>query len=235
MFGLAGFILPVDQVRGFSTWFFQRKCELLDFEIKRSGKHPAEWEKKGAALFTTKNIQKYPELARFTKRFFNKIDRCGGKIIYVGVKKNSGPEQHVSRSLYRAVLREAIKRIDQYCSEDCEQQSRVLILMDEHEERETLLTEASRSMFNKDQPRRHLVEPPVQVESHRYQTLQAADWICGLIGRFGAYWVDPSGFPELAWTREFQHHLTRVTVRSGIRNDRRQTVHDILAGEDEGS
>lgn len=48
VFGLAGFVMPVDQVRGFGTWFFQRKCELLDFEIGRSGEHPAVWEKKGS-------------------------------------------------------------------------------------------------------------------------------------------------------------------------------------------
>ena len=48
VFGLAGFVLPADEVRGFGTWFYQRKCELLAFEIARSGKHPALWEKKGA-------------------------------------------------------------------------------------------------------------------------------------------------------------------------------------------
>ena len=48
VFGLAGFILPLDEVRGFATWFFQRKCDLLDFEIKQAGEHPAVWEKKGS-------------------------------------------------------------------------------------------------------------------------------------------------------------------------------------------
>ena len=41
VFGLAGFVMPADKVRGFGTWFFKRKCELLDFEIQRSGEHPA--------------------------------------------------------------------------------------------------------------------------------------------------------------------------------------------------
>lgn len=48
VFGLAGFIMPAEQVRGFGTWFSQRKCELLDFEIQRSGEHPTVWEKKGS-------------------------------------------------------------------------------------------------------------------------------------------------------------------------------------------
>ena len=232
VFGLAGMILPASEVRDFSTWFYKRKCELLAFEIGRSGKHPAEWEKKGSSLFTTANIERYPELHRFTARFLNKIDRCGGKIIYVGIRKSTDTASHHSQSLYRAVLRESIKRLDQYCAGDCEEESRVLIFMDEHEERDSLLTEASRSMFSRENPRRHLIEPPVQVESHRYQTLQAADWICGLVGRFGAYWCDREGFPELKWTEElFHHRIARVAVRSGIRNDRGQTSQtvDILA------
>ena len=41
VFGLAGFVLPTDQVRGFGNWFYQRKCELLGFEIERLGRHAA--------------------------------------------------------------------------------------------------------------------------------------------------------------------------------------------------
>ena len=56
MFGLAGFVLPAEAVRGFGTWFFQRKCELLAFEIERSREHPALWEKKGASLYTVRGV-----------------------------------------------------------------------------------------------------------------------------------------------------------------------------------
>ena len=34
VFGLAGFVMPAGEVRGFGTWFFQRKCQMLDFEIQ---------------------------------------------------------------------------------------------------------------------------------------------------------------------------------------------------------
>ena len=33
VFGLAGFVLPAAEVRGFGTRFFQRKCQMLDFEF----------------------------------------------------------------------------------------------------------------------------------------------------------------------------------------------------------
>ena len=36
VFALAGFVLASEVVRGFGTWFFRRKCELLAFEIERS-------------------------------------------------------------------------------------------------------------------------------------------------------------------------------------------------------
>ena len=29
LFGPARFVLPTEEVRGFGTWFFQRKCQLL--------------------------------------------------------------------------------------------------------------------------------------------------------------------------------------------------------------
>jgi len=89
IFGLAGFALPVEKVRNFGTWFIQRKEELLGWEIERAGAHPATWEKKGAALYTLRNIRKYRELRTFTNRFLNKIRNCNGFIFYVGVEKTA--------------------------------------------------------------------------------------------------------------------------------------------------
>ena len=56
VFGLAGMVLPYDRIRAFGSFFFQLKCRLLDFEIKRDGVHPAQWEKKGSSLYTTHNV-----------------------------------------------------------------------------------------------------------------------------------------------------------------------------------
>jgi hypothetical protein len=33
VFRLAGIVIPVEQVRGFVTWFYQRKCQWLKWEI----------------------------------------------------------------------------------------------------------------------------------------------------------------------------------------------------------
>jgi Protein of unknown function (DUF3800) len=230
VFGLAGLILPAEQVRPFASWFYKRKCQLLDFEIKSSSQHPATWEKKGASLYTIKNIEKYRELRAFTNRFLNKIADCGGHVIYIGLHKQAAVEDHKPLRLYLAVLKEALKRLNSLCEQN-QEHPEFLIVMDEHQERESLLTEASRAMFSRDTPRRRLIEPPFQVESHRYQTVQAADWICGLIGRLGPFWISPQEYQD--WEpaeRYFGPRIRQVSIRSGIRGDRRLQVSTLING-----
>ena len=219
VFGLAGFILPSEEVRGFGTWFFQRKRELLAFEIARSGKHPARWEKKGASLYTvTTNVTKYAQLRTFTNRLFNKIRKLGGFVFYVGVRKTAVPAQHNPNRLYATVFLEAIKRIDGFCEEDCNPPDNFVLILDEHDQRSSLLTEAARSMYARSHRRRHLIEPPFHLESHRYQTLQAADWIAGLVGRIGSIWADPMAYSDYeVFRRYFEHRVNRISRRSGIR------------------
>lgn len=227
VFGLAGLVLPADQVRSFGTWFFQRKCELLDWEIKRAAAaagpsdafHPATWEKKGASLYTSVNVAQYSELRKFTNRFFNKIGSVGGFIFYVGIRKTSPPARHNPNYLYVRVLLEAIKRINSYCEVDCVPAANFVLALDEHDQRDNLITASARSMYSAHQPMRRLIEPPFQLESHRYQTMQAADWVAGLVGRLGAIWADPAAYPENAVHRTyFEHRLHQVAHRSGIRN-----------------
>lgn len=218
VFGLAGFVLPLSEIRSFGTWFYQRKCDLLNFEIERSGKHPALWEKKGSTLFTVRNIEKYPGLRLTTNRLINKIKERGGFLFYVGLQKNKPPEEHTPNAVYQSVLAESIKRLDQFCQQDCQTPSSFLLVMDEHDQRSGLVTAATRSMYNPDEPRRALIEPPFQAESHRYQTLQAADWIAGLIGRLGAFRVKPDLYPEYeVFDRYFGQRVARCQWRSSIR------------------
>ena len=218
VFGLTGFVLPAGEVRGFGTWFFQRKCQMLDLEIRRSGEHPAVWEKKGASLFTVTNVTRYRALRQLTNRLLNKIERLGGFVFYVGLRKTATPAAHSPNRLYARVFLEAIKRIDEFCDEDDDPRDNFIVILDEHDQRSALITAAGRSMYGRREPRRHLIEPPFHVESHRYQTLQAADWIAGLMGRLGAIWSDPAAYPENeVFRRYFEHRINQVSRRSGIR------------------
>lgn len=229
VFGLAGYILPADQARDFSTWFYKRKCELLAYEIARDNEHPAIWEKKGSALYTTRNILSYRELRVFTNRLLSKIENCGGRVIYFGLHKQAPVEDHKPFRLYSAVLKEIIRRLNAVCEHD-DRRSDFLIVMDQHQEREAILTEASRAMFAKERPQRRLIEPPYQVESHRYQTVQAADWICGLIGRLSAFRAAPSEFPEFGWAETyFGSRIQKVCLASGIKGDKRLQSTTLIA------
>lgn len=131
VFGLAGIMLPLDEVRGFATWFFQRKCELLKFEISQAGAHPAVWEKKGSSLYTARNVVNYPELRRFTNRLFNKILSLNGFVFYVGIRKTASVDTHNPNNLYCKILSEAIKRLDEFCTKDCAPRSNFLLALDD--------------------------------------------------------------------------------------------------------
>ena len=191
------------------------KCQLLDWEITRSDQHPATWEKKGSALFTTKNVTTYPEVRRAGFRLLSKIRNVGGHVFYVGLQKNQPVDKFNAQALYLTVLGEAMKRLNQYADE---RDAAMIIVMDEHLERDAILTRASQVMYGGPAPRRRIIEPPFQVESERYQTCQCADWLCGLIGRVGAYQARPDEWGEMVWTQTyFQDRLDAASSRSSIR------------------
>ena len=91
-------------------------------------------------------------------------------------------------------------------------------MLAEHNQRLALVAQAAQSMYGRNERRRHLIEPPFHVESHRDQTLQAADWIAGLVGRQGAVYAEPAVWPENElFRRYFELRIIRVSRRSGIR------------------
>lgn len=217
VFGLAGYVLPAERVRWFATWFFKRKCDLLEFEIRRSGKPPALWEKKGSALYTVQNIEKYRELRHFTYRMLRQLRNLGGFVFYVGMEKDAAPHQHNPKGLYAAVFGEAIKRLDEFC--EASGSASFLLALDQHEAmRPILITHAARAMFAGESPKRRLIEPPIHLESDRYQTIQAADWIAALVGRLGAFRAEPESYPENeSFEQYFGRCLHDAAHRSSIR------------------
>lgn len=208
----------MDEVRSFGSWFFQLKSNLLAWEIARDNAHPATWEKKGASLYTEKNVSAYIELRKATNRLLAQINSRGGFVFYVGMRKTAVLGKHNPNYLYIRVLVEAIKRLNAFCEHDCNPMANMFIALDEHDQRDNLLTAASRSMYGGNTPYRRIIEPPFELESHRYQTMQAADWLAGLVGRLGALWAAPMEFPENETHRKyFAQRLHAVTKRSGIR------------------
>jgi len=216
VFGLGGIVLPAHKARSFASWFYQLKCNLLSFEIARAGVPAWRWEKKGASLYTTQNVLRYPQLRGATARLLNRVENDDGMVFYVGIEKVLPPGQHDPKEMYLAMLREAIGRLDQFC---LSRHSRFMMILDEQREagfREEIIAEGCRQMFGT-APRRRMIEPPIQAESHLFQTLQCADWICGLVGRAGCYLVAPTEYEELIWVpKYFAERLARVAPISGI-------------------
>lgn len=166
VFGLAGFLLPVEAVREFAIHFYQLKCHLLawDLQHKNPGHLPPyQWEKKGSAVYTATNVQKYRELRTATNRMLNRIAKDGGYLFYTGEHKTTSPEAHNSSETYKRQLLQAIRKIDRFC---CKQEATFVLLLDEQdagdEWRERNVEACTLSMFeDPDEKCRSLVEPPV--------------------------------------------------------------------------
>lgn len=201
VFGFAGMVLPVEQVREFAIWFYKQKCDLLKYELKNNNPAqvpPYQWEKKGSQLYTVLNITKYRQLRQSTNRILNKIAEVGGHVFYTGVHKTLSSEDHDSAKLFNQQLLQTIRKIDKFC---VEKQSTFMVLLDEQQAGEDWrlnnVEACTLAMFeDKTQKCRTLIEPPLQGESHLYQTLQCADWICGLVNRLMACAVVPDEYDD---------------------------------------
>ncbi|MCT9870800.1 DUF3800 domain-containing protein [Paenarthrobacter sp. YAF11_1] len=186
VFGYAGFVMPAENVREFGGYFEYIKENLLRFEIERDGAHPRRWEKKGASLFTTKNIEQYPELTRAFKRLMRKLDKLGGKVIFYGQVKPLGSaketgESAADRSAH--ALRQTLRRLSWHAGRLDRDIMIVLDSVDDKPRLEAVSVMASFIYSNSKTDLRRVVEAPMQVESHLYATIQFADWLCALLGR----------------------------------------------------
>ncbi|MGK8174454.1 DUF3800 domain-containing protein [Aeromonas dhakensis] len=222
VFGIGGFVLPYYKVRAFSSFFFQLKNHLLSTDLSHAKAnaeaaqqpfHPAKWEKKGASVLTEKNVNRYRETRAAVNRIMNRIRDDEGFAFYVGRQKRPGLELDSTR-LYLDVMREVIARLDQECSTENNQ---LMIIIDQHTERKKIVETASIEMFGQ-HDRRCLIEPPTQVESHLYQTIQCADWLCALYGRLSHHICEPEAKAGLqVFEKYFGERLRQVQRRSRIR------------------
>jgi len=194
VFGLAGYLIPEKHVRGFGTYFIQRKAELLSEEIQRSGKQVYEWEKKGTSYFTANSIHRYPNVRAAMFRIINELKSKDAKIFYYGREKIRERDDLNANGFHKTIFSHAIRQIDAYC-ESVDQN--FAIVLDEHSARRNLLETAAKTMFGSE-PARRMISPPFEVESYLNQNIQAADWIATIIGRLWNYRLDQNGFENYA-------------------------------------
>ncbi|WP_454978520.1 DUF3800 domain-containing protein [Corynebacterium propinquum] len=215
VFGIGGFIIPAHNVRKLSGAFRKLKESSLEAEIeakvKAKGKRVEHWEKKGAALLTTNNIQRYQQLRHTINRLLNKLDDFDAQVVFYGQEKPRGANSETGETetnRYDHAMKQLIQRIDWTLPEN---ETHFLILDKQGpRERAEIFASSAAFMFTH-QNARKLLEPPFEVESHLYQTVQCADWICALLGRIAAYKYDPD-FREFDWAvKYFGNRLTHVS------------------------
>ena len=218
VFGLGGILLPAEEVREFAIFFYQLKCQLLAWDITHENPRnlPAyQWEKKGSKLFTTRNVTQYRSLRQATFRLLNHIRKIGGYVIYAGEHKTGPAKQHDATDTFKRQLLHAVRTIDRYCTPSA---LTFMLLLDEqragNEWRERNVEACTLAMFEDATEKcRSLIEPPLQGESHLFQTLQCADWICGLVGRLMAISVSPEEYPDWEpFDRYFSARIAEVAL-----------------------
>jgi hypothetical protein len=122
----------------------------------------------------------------------NRIRQDEGFIFYHGIEKYDSRKGHDAKALYKVTLTKSMRKINEAVSR---LHGTFSLMMDGHENRAEHVEAASKTMYGADSLV-CLIEPPIQAESHLYQTLQCADWVCGLVGRLGACRVRPDEYPE---------------------------------------
>ncbi|WP_368266727.1 DUF3800 domain-containing protein [Corynebacterium ulcerans] len=105
-------------------------------------------------------------------------------------------------------MKQLIQRVNWSLAED----QRHLMILDKQGPKERMKIFASSAAFMfSHQDADKLLEPPLEVESHLYQTVQCADWICAILGRITAYKYGPQ-FQEFEWAiKYFGNRLAHVS------------------------
>jgi hypothetical protein len=213
VYGFAGFVLPAEEVRGFSSFFLQLKEHNLAGDAQKAQKPIYLWEKKGTNLFTKNSIHRYRAVREMGFRLLGEVSKRRGFVFYHGREKARGDEARNPVGLQTTVLAHAIRKLDRAASQA---NSRFALVMDQCSARGELLECAQKTMFG-NKPCRNLVSPPFEVESHLDQCMQAADWIATLVGRVWAWQLDPEGFAEYAaYERYYGDRLVRASAFSTV-------------------
>lgn len=228
VFGLAGYVIPHIEARNFATFVLKLKSTMLAADLAHVRKHPATWEKKGSALITTKNIRKYAHIREGLSRFLNELYKRRGRIFWYGREKYLSPEQSRPSGLYATVLGHSIRSLNDFVEGN---NSQFMMILDQHSDRIRLIETAAKTMFSPENPTRSLIEPPFEVESHLYQTIQAADWIATLVGRLLTHQVAPQAYSDWEWSeRLFGEKVRSLSTNSRLWRPRPKTTRPLAFG-----
>ena len=134
---------------------------------------------------------------------------CSRGVLWAGEMRGTpieAPETNAER--YDHAMKQLIQRVNWELPDG----ENLLMVLDKQceKERVEIFAGAAAFMFSSEDATK-LVETPMEVESHLYQTVQCADWICAILGRIAAYKYD-SNFAEYKWAlKYFGDRLSAIT------------------------
>lgn len=203
VFGYAGFVVPASNAREVGAAFQANKKRLFKTEIAASAT-PSQWERKGSEYFTTGSIAKRPEQIRVFQSLITMLVKNQGTLFYYGDQKPVGTLKQTgmdSNTITKNALKEAINRL---CTHAEREDQDILLIMDAitDKSRREIVAEMYAHIFSRSRDAEHpemkrIVDAPLHIESSLNASIQFADWICALIGRFSHWQLVPSS--PFAW------------------------------------
>jgi Protein of unknown function (DUF3800) len=185
LFGLAGFVIPVQKWRDLDRGYLQIKRNFYAHEIIREeakGTRPERYEAK--ELSDRRDI-------RFTNAAISLLHSLGAHTFIQGNKKPIGGPHH-SDALYGSITQRLMDSFETYMRNRASKKSKGMIVLDRRAEQRDvqLLFSAQSYLFSaKNLPGsfERLIETPLLVRSEWHHGIQAADTLARAIGKIYRY------------------------------------------------
>lgn len=136
------------------------------------------------------------------------IEKVDGQICYFGVEKTRlPPREHNSKQLHLAGMRKAFQRVNKRCFSEG---SRFVLIFDEHPLHKDKLRYI-KSVQNGQPTKVRILDTPYDLNSRHYECIQAADWICTLLGRIWATRVSPAEWKsQQTYEQKFGKRMSNI-------------------------
>lgn len=186
-FGYAGFVIDADYALDFGRAFTEEKRRLFRVELEQA-EHPGRWERKGADIFHKFTLERQPQQFRVFNALVRQCRQFGGRLFFYADEKSRGTPGQVRvepEDRETAAMRETLNRIARHAQS---RDSNVMVMLDQVNEK----TRAKRLpiMYSHvlgraaDHPEmRHIVEPPMHIDSVLSSNIQFADWVAACVSR----------------------------------------------------
>lgn len=218
IFGYAGIVLPEARIRQFGAKFERLKAKQFRNEIIPSGKHPRRWEKKGSEIFSTGAYHRYPERADLVADLADYLRKLDGRVVFYGHRKPFGTTKETGQTPSEVTtisLTEVVRRLCRHA--DARNES-LMVLLDRGGPmpREDAITSMATFIYSaEERSMKRIIEVPVELESHRYGSMQYADWLCAILSRASHYHFSDSD--EFTWSPAILDQIVSSRIMGGSR------------------